>query len=321
MRIASLASHIPAMRVPATDIICATGAPAIEARVFSRVFGIDTVAASAPGSDIADAFALVLDRLQRRHTGILPDALIYTHSIPVQYSGDASPIVRLRHEHPFLRKVRNTFEIDQYNCAGLFWSLDLAAKLLAGGLADSVAILAGDDQSALPMTERYIPGCTLLGDAFVGLMVDRGEEGIRVLDLTIASAPGFAFGQYGTPEEMRRFNAAHTTSVLAILQRLNVPLDGREPILPHNINQLVWTQFCRASGVAVERIKLDLLTIAGHCYTADPLLLLDRHLNDQPATSGGQTLTLLSVALGGFAAGCRIALPTLQPGSRGHAHS
>lgn len=321
MRIASLASHIPAMRVPAADIIRATGAPAVEARVFTRVFGIDTVAVSAPGSDIADAFALVLDRLQRRHAGAPPDALIYTHGIPVQYSGDASPMVRLERDHPFLARIRNSFEIDQYNCAGLFWSLDLAGKLLAGGFAECVAILAGDDQSALPMTERYIPGCTLLGDAFAGLTVDRGEEGIRVLDLSVANTPGFAFGQYGTPEEMRRFNAAHANSVLSILRRLDASLDGGEPILPHNINRLVWTQFCRASGVAIERIKLDLLPLAGHCYTADPLLLLDRHLNGGFAASDDRTCTLLSVALGGFAAGCRIALPAAKPGIFHHAHS
>lgn len=314
MRLNALASYVPEPRIDAAEIVRAAGYSPMEARVFSRIFGINSVAVSPFGQNLFESLSILLDRLQSKHAGALPEAVIYTHGIPVQYAASAGLSQHLR-RHPFLRETKYVYEVDQHNCAGLFWAFDIAGRLLAAGVSQTVAILAGDSNAALPLADRYIPGVTMLGDAFAGLTVDPAADGIQIANPSLSCHLGYAFGQYGSPDEMRAFNNAHTGFVRGVLDAVGFPWERGEMVLPHNINRLVWDQFCRNSGLHRDRLNLSLLGETGHCYTADPLILLDRHIGDG---SEKRDATLLSVGLGGFVGGCRVTIPAQA--EAGHAH-
>lgn len=222
----------------------------------------------------------------------------------------------LRREYSLLSEIERQYEIDQTNCTGLFWALDFARILLEAGIARSVAVLAGDSHAGLSLADRYVPGCTLMGDAFCGLILDLAPNGVQIGEVVLHSYPEFSFGYNGEPQQMGAFFAAHGQIVRKALEGLGFDWEGRGAILPHNVNRLAWHTFSRETGIPVDRIRLDLLPDVGHCYTSDPFLLLDADIRNRAnarrdaATGCGNEVTLVSVGMGGFVAACRLMVET-----------
>ncbi|WP_293577455.1 hypothetical protein [Phaeobacter sp.] len=298
MRLACLASHVPAARIGAEEIIRAAGGSPAEARVFERMFGLEQVAAVPQGQTLAQQFDHVLRALTAQYRGALPDVLIYVHGQPFQYAAGQSPVEALCANQPLLSGITRRYEVDQYNCGGLFWALDLARTLLRTGLARAVLVLGGDSHIGLPLGDRYVPGCTLMGDAFCGLILDQAPGGLRVGDVALCTHPRFARGRAGTSAEMGDFFAAHGGIVCQALSRIGFDWDSACALLPHNVNRLAWQMFSRETGLAPERLRLSLLPEIGHCYTSDPFLLLER---EQPSLGDGQACAILSIGMGGYA--------------------
>jgi 3-oxoacyl-[acyl-carrier-protein] synthase III len=70
------------------------------------------------------------------------------------------------------------------------------------------------------------------------------------------------------------------------------------------VNKLIWVPFCRRHQLDPNRLQLQLLRDIGHCYTTDPLLLLDHFMGER--TAAVDAVTLLSVGLGAYTGACRI---------------
>jgi 3-oxoacyl-[acyl-carrier-protein] synthase-3 len=220
-----------------------------------------------------------------------------------------------RSHERLLGSVRLFYEVDQHNCAGLFWALQMARQMLDAGLADCIAIVAGDCLADFCLSRRYVPGCTLIGDAFAALVVDAGEGGVQIGEMALSHRPEFAFGLYGSEAEMRGFNQAHDQMVKGALDTVGFHWDSNEKLLPHNVNKLIWLPFCRRQRIDLDRVQLRLLPDIGHCYTTDPLLLLDDLLNG--ANLEGDAVTLLSVGLGAYTGACRVHFAADFPRKRG----
>lgn len=306
MRLAALSTYIPEGRVATADIVRMATGSSTEARVFERMFGLSSVAVAEPGKSLRDHFAPLIDQLQAQHDGAEPDALIYVRGLPLHLPQSRLPLSELRTAHPFLAGVRHCFELDQNNCCGLFWALELARLLIETGVARCVAALAGDCHAGLTLADRYLPGCTLMGDAFCGLVIDNQAGGLRVGAPAMHSHPEFSFGYAGSVAQMGAFFAAHNRIVRAILQEVGFRWDVNTPLLPHNVNRFAWQNFTRETSLSPNRIRLGLLPEIGHCYTCDPFLLLDAELSEDPLRNLDGPLTLLSVGMGGFAGGCQI---------------
>ena len=305
MRLTALACHVPERRLEAEAIITAAGGRRAEARAFTKVFGIERVAAAAAGQPLAERFAPVLHSLARIRRTAPIDTLIYVHGLPAQHPPGLSPLPDWRRDHQaLLGSVRLFYELDQHNCAGLFWALDTAAQLLRAESARCVAILAGDCLADFPVSRRYVPGCTLIGDALAALVLEAGPGEIQIGPIALAHRPEFAFGLYGSEAEVRRFNQAHDQMVAEALAAVGFRWCGEEAILPHNVNKLIWLPFCRRHQVELARLHLHLLRDIGHCYTTDPALLLHRLLSDR--TPGVEVVSLLSVGLGAYTGACRV---------------
>jgi 3-oxoacyl-[acyl-carrier-protein] synthase-3 len=308
MRLAALACHIPERRIDAEAIITSAGGRHADAKVFSKLFGIERVAASEPGQPPGERFGPALQRLARCYPGKPIDTLIYVHGLPTQYVPGWSPVMDLCQSHErLLGSVRFFYEVDQHNCAGLFWALQMARQLLETGLTHAVAIVAGDCLADFPLARRYVPGCTLIGDAFAAVVVDAGRGGVQIGEIALSHRPEFAFGLYGSEAEMRGFNQAHDQMVKDALDTVGFPWDKNDKLLPHNVNKLIWLPFCRRQGIDRDRVQLQLIRDIGHCYTTDPLLLLDNLRT--AANLEGEAVTLLSVGLGAYTGACRVHFP------------
>lgn len=308
MRLAALACHIPERRIEAEAIITAAGGRRADARVFSKLFGIERVAASEAGEPPAERFDPALRRLARRYQGKPIDTLIYVHGLPTQYAPDWSPVMELCRSHDrLLGSVRLFYEVDQHNCAGLFWALQMARQLLDASVAYCIAIVAGDCLADFSLPRRYVPGCTVIGDAFAAVVLDAGQDGVQIGEIALSHRPEFAFGLYGSEAELRCFNQAHDRMVKDALDTIGFPWESNEKLLPHNVNKLIWLPFCRRQRIGLDRVQLKLIPDIGHCYTTDPLLLLDNLMTG--AHLEGEALTLLSVGLGAYTGACRVHFP------------
>jgi 3-oxoacyl-[acyl-carrier-protein] synthase-3 len=305
MRLAALASHVPDSRIDAEAIITSAGGRRADAKVFTKLFGIERVAVSKSGESLTERFAPVLDSLAGFPVTTPIDALIYVHGLPTPTPPNHAPLVELSRSHPDLfASVRLLYEVNQHNCAGIFWGLEMARRLIQGRLANSVAILAGDCLADHPLSRRYVPGCTLIGDAFVALLLDAAPSEIQIDAIALRVHPEFAFGLNGSESEIRRFNQAHDEMVSDALAAIGFRWDGDEVLLAHNVNRLIWLPFCRRHRIDLDRICLHLLRDIGHCYTTDPFLLLHRLIAKRaPLTN---VISLLSLGLGAYIGACRV---------------
>ncbi len=310
MRLSSYAKHIPSGRLAVEDCIIATGRPRAEAKAFHRIFGISQVSVFPSEHSLAAVLTNVLDQLSENadEEAPAPDVLIHVHANPLLAQGANEAALALARSHAFLSEVAQVYEMDQNCCATLFWALEAAQNMLKSGSAQAVVIVAGDSFSSFPMKERYMAACTVVGDAFVGLLLDNRETGLQVDEIVLKTNPEFRFGPYGSASEVQEFNRAHTRLVGEVLVDLKFPADAEEPILPHLINCFSWDQYCAATGTKRENVWLNLLPDLGHCCTTDAFLNLDRFME----ADGLESAVLIAVGQGGFVSGCRVTKPVTE---------
>ncbi|WP_429933052.1 hypothetical protein [Agrobacterium vitis] len=288
----------------------ATGRPRAEAKAFHRIFGISQVSISPPGYSLFAVLTEVIDQLSENadEEAFSPDVFIHVHANPLLALGANEVAQALVGSHPFLTEVAQVYEMDQNCCATLFWALEAAQKMLKAGSAQTVVIVAGDSFSSFSITERYMSACTVVGDAFVGLLLDGRETGLQVDEIVLKTNPEFHYGPYGSASEIQEFNRAHTRLVGEVLADLKFPAGAEEPILPHLINRFSWDQYCAATNTKRENVWLNLLPDLGHCCTTDAFLNLDRFLE----ADGLDSAVLVAVGQGGFVSGCRVKKPATQ---------
>lgn len=304
MRLHALTTYIPPEKLGAEEIILAAGGSKNEARAFTRMFGINQVAALPAQADILQKYLEMADELESQCDSQKPDTLIHVHGQPIFPYGSETLLELLPRLHSFFSDLKRVYELDQYNCAGLFWALDMARGLLSSDIgAQVIAIFGGDSHIGLPMAKRYVPGCSLLGDAFCAMVVDQKSGGCQLDQLNLQIYPEFYPGRSASQTEMGAFFRYHNTMVLTALEQIGFRPDHTEAIFPHNVNRLSWIQFCNAHGFPLSKVALGLLPDVGHCFTTDPFLLLSNLFNDpKPDLT---SVLLLSVGMGGFVGSCR----------------
>ncbi|ACS83920.1 3-oxoacyl-ACP synthase [Musicola paradisiaca] len=304
MRLTHFVNWIPENRISAAEIITQSGASPSEARVFSQLFGFRQVAALDGKTSVEQVLFHLLDRLQQEapQPALPADTLIYVHGMPVQHPDAPGWSARLR-AHPFITPDAACYELDQQNCATLFWAFDLARRLLAARQARRIAIVAGDTLSTFPPEERYVAGCTLVGDAFSALLLEEADEGLQIGPIFLAQRPEFHAGIHDGEQAKKDFYQAHDELVSAALLGAGVTPHEQPMLLPHNVNRISWLNYSRRHHYPMESIALGLMPDIGHCYTTDSLLLLQMAL---PAVLAGTPHVMLSVGLGAWIGSCRL---------------
>ncbi|KNH29539.1 3-oxoacyl-ACP synthase [Pseudomonas syringae] len=300
MNIASLATYIPSARVSLDEVVAHRGGSPSEARTFGQLFGMREASTLANEESAEGCFHALLEQLgDSLDEGEKIDAVILIQGLPSPSLRQSVNLPSLRQRSNFIAADAPLLTLNQQNCATLFWGLRLAERLLASSKHRCVALLAGDTLADFDLAERYIPGCTMIADGFVAALLKPGGGQRRVSGIQCFYHPGFWQGLDGTREDTKRFYQSHNHLVEHALSSYPEDVRKRAWLLPHNINRLSWQTWLRHPENRDRLVATDLLSQCGHCYAADPLLLLDRYA---PQDTGRPAL-LLSVGLGGWV-GC-----------------
>ena len=309
MRIEALETAIPETRMPVDAIIGDAGGNARDAEAFVGLFGMEEVAAAEKGAGAAGW----LDRLAAQMAPAvcgMRQALIHVHSLPVTGSVALPEAAVLARRHRAFAGLVHLFDIDQHNCAGLFYALAVARRMLEAAMIDEVFIFCGDSLAAWHPRHRYVPGCTLLGDGFALLRLTAAADGLQVGKVATAHHAAFAAGLAADEAGMRAFNAAHLDLIGDALAGIgHQPGDGT--LYPHNINGLCWRLFARRTGVQADMIRTELVRDVGHCCASDPLLVLKRQLDTGTSNPDG---AMIAVGMGGY-----VGAAAISAAAAGHA--
>lgn len=305
MRIASLAAHLPTSRLPVSRLAERAGCSPMEAKVFSRLFGIDSVSAHSDQEPPLHAMQTLIHSALHDLDGLTIDTLIYVHAFPIQSADSQNQLKELVEAIPDLQSVRHCYEVDQHNCAGGFWALSMARTLLAQRSTERILILIGDSFHALNPEHRYVAGCTMMADGYAALVVDRLSGPWQIERIYTHHDSQYHHGLFGDEQQNQAFYRAHDNLVNDALDALDDSQRPHSTILPHNINSVSWINYTKAFPDAGQRLDLSLLPEIGHCCAADPFLLMASHF--QRHTDHPQRWALLSVGSGGYVGACSIA--------------
>ena len=301
MNIFALKTCIPATRIALDAILAHRGANPSEARTFRHLFGFQEASALAEGESAAATFeSLLQDTAGQLTPAEKIDAVILVQGLPARSRRQRVDLALLRQRFDFVAPDAHLITLNQQNCATLFWGLLMAERMLEQGKYQCVALLAGDTLADFDLAERYVPGCTLIGDAFVCALLKPGGGERRVSGIQCFHHPEFWQGLDGSREDTKRFYQSHDLIIDMALRQY--PAEKRENawLLPHNINRLSWQTWRRHPDHAQQRVATDLIEQCGHCYTTDPLLLLDSY---SPAETGQPAILRSAARRGGK--GCR----------------
>ncbi len=305
MHIECLETLVPSVAVPLAEVLKNTNHKQRELAGFCKLFGHSHIRRFVDCQTTANRLSVLLDRLTDGANAPI-DAVVYVHALPVQEPDGTDSLSVLLRGHPALSPKASHFEIDQYHCAGGIFGLRLAERILASGFASRVALLIGDHLHRFDPDIRYVPGVTALGDAFVGLVLSKVGTGARISMIETRQSCQYPNGVFGSHDEMASFFKEHNRFVADLLLPLGHQVD--DPLLAHNINLLAWRGYWGAKGERPRAVDLSLVGDFGHCFAADPFLLLTNYLTNYgfPKSDSPVNLTLLAVGLGSFSGACRV---------------
>lgn len=305
IHINTFATWVPPARLSAEEIVIQTGYSPREANTFCQLFGFRRIAALEDSASLYGVFYQLISQLMQQSSGpdVPIDALIYVHGMPAPHGKQPAWLARLKQSHPFVSDTARCDELAQQHCATLFWALERARRLLEDKQAKRVAIIAGETLSPLGSSRRYVPGYTLIGDAFAALLLEREGAGLRLGKPFLGQRSEFYDGRNSGPETKTAFYQAHDDIVRKALAGAQAGDPDSLSLLPHNINRICWRRYMRRRQLPCEAISLDLLPDIGHCSTVDPLLLLPAAL---PAIRNGQPHVMLSIGLEAAYGSCSV---------------
>lgn len=305
IHINTFATWVPPARLSAEEIVIQTGYSPREANTFCQLFGFRRIAALEDSASLYGVFYQLISQLMQQSSGpdVPIDALIYVHGMPAPHGKQPAWLARLKQSHPFVSDTARCDELAQQHCATLFWALERARRLLEDKQAKRVAIIAGETLSPLGSSRRYVPGYTLIGDAFAALLLEREGAGLRLGKPFLGQRSEFYDGRNSGPEINTAFYQAHDDIVRKALAGAQAGDPDSLSLLPHNINRICWRRYMRRRQLPCEAISLDLLPDIGHCSTVDPLLLLPAAL---PAIRNGQPHVMLSIGLEAAYGSCSV---------------
>lgn len=173
------------------------------------------------------------------------------------------------------------FVVSHHACASGLLAVDMAGTLLAADPdPDALALVLAGEKACTAQTQS-IPDVTVMGEGTVAFLVgadrDRGDRMLGYAARTYAQfGDEFIMGDDAAKEFQELYGPGLCEVIAAALDEAGCALDDVALVLPHNVNRLSWIGLCTALGLPLERVFLDLVPEAGHCFCADPFINLQK---------------------------------------------
>ena len=117
---------------------------------------------------------------------------------------------------------------------------------------------------------------TIFGEAAAACLVSAGGPSDRLLSY-VCSLRGDFDAWLDEPAVMAaRYTRAYPDCLaevlLAAVEQAGLVLSDIDLILPHNVNVVSWRRLCKRLGYPFERVLLDNVGQAGHCFASDGMI-------------------------------------------------
>ncbi|MEJ2853340.1 MULTISPECIES: 3-oxoacyl-[acyl-carrier-protein] synthase III C-terminal domain-containing protein [unclassified Saccharothrix] len=299
--LSGVAVAVPPRSEPVADILARNGATGSEQRLFTKVYELRDSPTLEPGARFED---LLVDVGRRSLAGGRADLVLYGHTLLYQEhlyrpgfadrvtTGLGLPGV------PF-------YGLSHVACTSVLRAVEVAARFLdrpGAAEGERVLVLGGDHGSACDRS-RVVPSTTVMGDAAVAFLVGRDTGRYRYLGGAGARDTRFHRSLRMTAEDTALFWSVCTDllvqAVDAALADAGLDRSDVDWVMPHLSNGMFWRSFSRASGIARDRIRLDLLPERGHTFGVDALASLD-HVDRRGELSVGDRCLLVSIGQGAY---------------------
>ncbi|MGQ4383104.1 3-oxoacyl-[acyl-carrier-protein] synthase III C-terminal domain-containing protein [Streptomyces sp. SAS_270] len=173
------------------------------------------------------------------------------------------------------------FVVSHHACASGLLALDMAGTLLAADPdPDALALVLAGEKACTALTQS-IPDVTVMGEGTVAFLVSADRTGRdRMLGYAARTYPQFGdefiMGESAAKEFQDLYGPGLCEVIGAALEEAGCGLDDLALVLPHNVNRLSWIGVCKALGLPLDRVFLDLVAETGHCFCADPFINLQQ---------------------------------------------
>ena len=292
-----------AVRVPSKKVIVATDHPrlhldALQARVFSRVYGFNEIPVGEPNEELALLEGAVEQLLARSDVDqSLIRLVVHTHTGPaVGLVGESVPRLVGRRFGPQMQ----CFGMQQHKCVNGIAALHVLERLLRMQPPQARAILLMGEVA--DSKDLRILDTAVVGDVGCAVLLNRCGARDRVLSERVEVHGEFSRGIFlrADAPERRAYDSVFQDNLLRVirgaLEYAGVRIDQVRYLLPHNVNINIWLKAIERMGFPRERVYLRNIARYGHCFSADAFIsLLDVRSELRP----GDIYLMASVGVGG----------------------
>jgi 3-oxoacyl-[acyl-carrier-protein] synthase-3 len=296
-----VAVRLPRRSEPVRDVLARAGRGAMERKVFTRIYGLRDTPTLAEGERMEDLLA----EAGRAALGGGDAALVlYGHTMLTQKFG-------LRAGFPDRLRSRlglpgsRFFGLSHVNCTSVLRCLEYARRYLrrpGAAPAERVLVLGGD-QASVHDESRVIPGMAVGGDGAVAVLVHGGFPRYRYLGGATGRDSRFHRNLELSDEESKVFSKVCLAQVADTVRRAaasaGMECGDLDWVMPHLSNRMFWSAFSRETGIAKDRICLELIPERGHNFGGDALMALE-HADSAGRLRPGDRCALVSLALGAY---------------------
>ncbi|MEO6702731.1 MAG: 3-oxoacyl-[acyl-carrier-protein] synthase III C-terminal domain-containing protein [Jatrophihabitantaceae bacterium] len=297
--LAAVASYLPDTRVPIGALAGRLGLADREVRVFQRFHGLDQVCRD-PDRTLADLLCSATSNLiELRGQESRVRYVIYTSGMGAAVPYPLNPLHELCEQ--FGLTHAHAFTIAHHACAGMLLAIDMAGRLLTDdGDPDALALVLSGEKTFTRDAE-LVPETTLFGEAAAACLVSADGPRDRLLSY-VASLRGDFDAWLDEPAVMAaRYTRAYPDCLAEVLlgavEQAGLQLSDIDLILPHNVNVVSWRRLCKRLNYPIEKVLLDNVGLAGHCFASDGLINY-RTAADRGLLQPGQRYLIAAAGLG-----------------------
>ncbi|HEY4023718.1 MAG TPA: 3-oxoacyl-[acyl-carrier-protein] synthase III C-terminal domain-containing protein [Pseudonocardiaceae bacterium] len=283
------------------DILARNDRPVTERRLFTKVYKLRQSPTLQPGEQMAD---LIVRTGRAALGGERATMVLYGHTLLLQEFG---------YRGGFAKRLRGGlglpgvpfYGVSHIACTSVLRSVELARAYLMRPEADpdDTVLLLGGDHGSVVDSARIVPGMTVGGDAAIGVLVHRGPGRYRYLGGALARDSRFHRSLRMSHDDLRLFSQVCCSTAISVMNRAladaGITQGDVDWVMPHLSNAMFWRTFSNASGIAMDKFCLDLISEQGHTFGADALMAL-AHMERTGRLEVGQRCLLIALGQGAY---------------------
>jgi 3-oxoacyl-[acyl-carrier-protein] synthase-3 len=268
------AYFVPEHRVNIEDFAAAIGIDKAQARVYSKIYGLEKI-------PIAHDMSLV-ELIKRPIQQLIHKSsfdktkikiIIHAHTSHLMAPFGESVIRQVQRELGFDDAL--TFGISMNKCVSTLSAFEMADYLLADCPVDMQALIVACDIAFTPAL-RFVPNTSVVGDAAAVAVVSRQGKQNKLLSLVANTYGEFSKGIWLSSAELVNFEKDYLQmlagTIYAALIKANICINDLKFILPHNVNLPSWEKAARYMEIPFNKVYLKNVKNFAHCFGADALI-------------------------------------------------